>query len=130
MRALAKHLAARGSAAGGIALADVEWLIRSSGGTNEARHVLVRAIESEDVTAVCQVVDSVVETLRRHREVRMALTMRAATAGVSEDEATALLRSATSWQAPHGADVAGYRAALTDVANRFMSITKLVNKLQ
>jgi hypothetical protein len=129
VRPLAKGLAARGSAAGGIALADVDWVIRSSGGTNEARHVLVRAIETAPVPEVRPIVDAVVETLRHHREVRVALVNRAAS-GVSEDDATALLRSARPWQPPRGPDVASYHQALTTIATQFPNTTGLVNDLQ
>ena len=129
MRALAKPLAARGSAAGGVELNDIEWLVRSSGGTTEARHVLIRAIESGPIAQVCPVVDTVADPLHKHAEVRLALTRRARS-GVSEEEATMLLNSALPWKMPGGSDVPEYRQALTEVAQQWPSMTELVNRLQ
>jgi hypothetical protein len=129
MRALAKPLAARGSAAGGVELTDTEWLVRSSGGTTEARHVLIRAIESGPITQVCPVVDTVADPLHKHADVRLALTRRASS-GVSEEEATMLLNSALAWKMPGGSDLLDYRHALTEVAKQWPSATGLVNRLQ
>lgn len=129
MRALAKPLAARGSAAGGVEFQDTEWLVRSSGGSTEARHVVIRAIESGPIAQVCPVVDTVVDPLRRHPEVRLALARRA-NSGVSEEEATMLLNCALPWKMPGGSDVPEYRQALTEVAQQWPSMTALVNRLQ
>ena len=129
MRRLSKPLAARGSAAGGVELKDTEWLVRSSGGTSEARHVLIRAIESGSIAQVCPVVDAVADPLHRHAEVRLALTRRASS-GVSEEEATMLLNSALPWKMPGAADLLDYRHALTEVAKQWPSTTDLVNRLQ
>ncbi len=129
MRALAKPLAARGSAAGGVEFQDTEWLVRSSGGSTEARHVVIRAIESGPIAKVCPVVDTVVDPLRKHPEVRLALARRA-NSGVSEEEATMLLNSALPWKMPRGSDLLDYRHALTEVAKQWPSATGLVNRLQ
>ena len=107
----------------------MEWLVRSSGGTNEARHVLVRAIESGPIAQVCPVVDTVVDALHKHPDVRLALTRRA-NSGVSEEEATMLLNSALPWKMPGGPDLLDYRQALTEVAKQWPSATGLVNRLQ
>jgi len=129
MRALAKPLAARGAAAGGVEFKDTEWLVRSSGGTTEARHVLIRAIESGPIAQVCPVVDSTADPLHKHAEVRLALVRRASS-GVSEEDATMLLSSALPWRMPGGAELLDYRQALTEVANQWPSTTGLVNRLQ
>jgi hypothetical protein len=129
MRSLSKPLAARGSAAGGVEVEDIEWLVRSSGGTTEARRVVIRAIESGPIAQVGPVVDAVADPLRKHSEVRLALARRASS-GISEEEATILLNSALPWKMPGGSDLPDYRQALTEVAKQWPSTTDVVNRLQ
>lgn len=129
MRELSKSLAARGSALGAVELEDIEWLVRSSSGSNDARRVVIRAIESGGVGLICPIVDAVADPLRRHAEVRLALARRASS-GVSEEEATMLLNTALGWKMPGGSDLAEYRRTLTEVVQQSSSTTDLVNRLQ
>jgi hypothetical protein len=131
MRTLAAPLAARGSAAGGILLADVPWLVRCTNGSNEARRVAIRVIESDPVASVCELSNAIYSGLRRHTEVNLVLVRRAASVS-AEDEATMLLNAASSWKKPVGDEYREYKERLTAVANRWPSdaVTKLVNRLQ
>ena len=131
MRTLATPLAARGSAAGGILLADVPWVVRCTNGSNEARRVAIRVIESDPVQSVCELSNSICPGLRRHAEVNLALIRRAASVS-AEDEATMLLDAASGWKKPVGDEYREYKEQLTAVANRWSSdtVTNLVNRLQ
>jgi hypothetical protein len=129
MRPLAKSLAARGSAAGGIELEDIEWLVRSSGGSGDARRVLIRAIESGPIDEVCPVVDRLPDLLHKHADVRFALVRRASS-GATESDVNMLLRSALSWKMPGADQLDPYRQMLTQIATVWPATTIPVNRLQ
>ena len=129
MRQLAKPLAARGSAAGGVDLDDVEWLVRSSGGSADARRVLVRAIETEPVAKVCPIVDGLVDLLRKNRDIRFALVRRIST-GADEADVNLLLESALPWKMPGPDQLDPYRQMLTQVATAWPNTTERINRLQ
>jgi hypothetical protein len=131
MRTLAVPLAARGSAAGGIQLEDVEWLVRCTNGSNEARLVAIRVVEVDPISDVCGMVDQIRSGLRGHPEVTMAIVRRAARAS-SEGEAAMLLNAAKQWKKPAGQELQDYRELLTAIARRWTSdtMTGLINSLQ
>jgi hypothetical protein len=129
MRAVAGSLAARGSAAGGILLEDVPWLVRCTNGSNESRRVAIRVIESDPVKGVSELSNVICPGLRKHAEVNLALVRRAASVS-AEEEATVLLGAALSWRKPTGDDRQEYMERLTAVASKWPSTTDLVNKLQ
>jgi hypothetical protein len=130
MRVLAAPLAARGSAAGGILLEDVPWLVRHTGGSTEARRVAIRVIDSDPAPDVCRMSEAICPGLKKHAEVGLSLVRRAA-AAPTDDEATMFLNSALFWKKPTGSEYQEYRDLLTTIAQRWpLLATDLVNRLQ
>lgn len=131
MRALGAPLALRGSAAGGIELDEVEWLVRTTNGSNEARRVAIRVIETAPVPRVCQMVEQIRRGFRSHWEVNLALVRRA-NAVSAESEAFSVLSATRGWNKPAGAELREYQEQLTAIANRWNSaeMTELVSSLQ
>ncbi|MCL5734732.1 MAG: KAP family NTPase [Actinobacteria bacterium] len=131
MRSLGVPLALRGSAAGGIQLEEVEWLVHATNGSNEARRVAVRVIESAPIQHVCRMSEGIRRGLRSHWEVNLALVRRA-NATSTEAETVSLLNATHGWNRPSGAELREYRDLLTAIANRWTSaeMTELVSSLQ
>ncbi len=112
LRPTAMRLAERGAAAGGIPLGDVAWLVRTTNGTDAARRVVVRAIETETIDQVAELLSSV-PALRRHSDIRLAAAVRARTL-TAPDEVQRLLDAARSYRRPTEPE---YQAAIDEVGD-------------
>jgi hypothetical protein len=125
LRGAVRRLAERGAASGGVPIGEIEWMVRVTNGTDEARRVTTRAIESEAVDQVAGLIRSL-PALRRHQEVRLATAIRAQGAA-SPDEARALLDAARDYQRPTDPR---YQVAIDDLGQRWPAeLTDFLNEL-
>lgn len=100
-------------------------MVRVTNGTDEARRVTTRAIETEAADQVAGLIRSL-PALRHHQEVRLAAATRAQGAG-SPDEARALLDAARDYHRPTDPL---YQAAIDDLGRRWPAeLTDFLNEL-
>lgn len=134
LRGAAQALAERGAAAGGVGLADVEWLVRGSAGSARSRDVLVSTIHGSalsELAEVARIGDGLSGTLRRSGAVGAALVRRASEPDVDDDNARLLLEAAQRWKRPTGGQLDAYHEQLTEIAKRAGgNLDELVNKLK
>lgn len=115
---VANPLARRGAAAGGIGLDEATWLVRATNGSNAARRVVIRLVESEAVDRLAPILPTL-RTLRGHSEVRLAIAQRAPGLGTA-DEAQRLLDAARSYATPTQAE---YQSAIDQVGQQWPELT-------
>lgn len=111
---VAGALVRRGAAAGGIALDEAPWLVRATNGSNEARRVVTRLIESEPVDRVAAILPNL-RALNKHPDVRLAAGLRAVGLG-SPEEVKTLLESVKAYRVPTQPE---YQAAIDELGQRW-----------